>query len=170
MLLFSFCFSVVTAESTLYFCTMETSAFVTSLAVTRTKQLVPIKPVSGSPGRVLTQQVARSRRCGVTMREKDSSSSSNEYVIKQSEYVDPGSEYDDDSGDGFMGESAMDDMLGLSMPDDLAGFEKREIMNSKSRDELVTKLKDIASRRKDIRADRRRGIGMENVENYLGNL
>lgn len=149
---------------------METSAFVPSLAVTRTKQFVPIKPVSASNGGILTQQVARSRRCGVTMREKDSSSPSNEYVIKQSEYVDPGSEDDDDSGDGFMGESAMDDMLGLSMPDDLAGFEKREIMNSKSRADLVSKLKDIASRRKDIRVDRRKGLGMENVENYLGNL
>lgn len=102
------------------------------------------------------------------MADKKDEPRSDGYVIKQSEFVDAGG--DDDSGDGFMGESAMDDMLGLSMPDDLAGFERNEIMNAKSREELVDKLKDIASRRKDIRADRRKGIGMDNVNNYLGNL
>lgn len=148
---------------------METSAFVPSLALPAASQFAPrASVVKGGAA----PRAAPVRRCApvITMREKDSSSPSSEYVIKQSEYVDPGGEDDDDSGDGFMGESAMDDMLGLSMPDDLAGFEKREIMNSKSREELVSKLKDIASRRKDIRADRRKGIGMENVENYLGNL
>ena len=90
------------------------------------------------------------------------------YVIKQSEFVDGGEE--DDMGDGFMGESEMDDMLGVAMPDDLAGFEKDAIMKAKTRDELVSKLRDIKMRRKDILVDRRKGMGMDNVGNYLNQL
>lgn len=149
---------------------METSAFVTTAAVTlQSTQFMPCVK-STTPPAVNAAVAARSRRCVVTMREKDASSPSDKYVIKQSEYVDSGGDEEDDSGDGFIGESEMDDHLGLAMPDDLAGFERKEIMNSKSRAELVAKLKEIASRRKDIRSERRKGIGMENVNNYLGNL
>ncbi|KAI0567598.1 hypothetical protein FGB62_1g316 [Gracilaria domingensis] len=92
------------------------------------------------------------------------------YVIRQSEYHDPDENSDDDSGDGFMGEADMDDILGVAMPDDLASFEKREIQNTKSREELVEKLKEIKFRRRDIIVDRRKGLGMDNVNNYLNNL
>ncbi|CAN8068195.1 unnamed protein product [Agarophyton chilense] len=92
------------------------------------------------------------------------------YVIRESEYHDPDQNSDDDSGDGFMGEAEMDDILGVSMPDDLASFEKREIMEAESREELVEKLKEIKFRRRDIIVDRRRGLGMDNVGNYLNNL
>lgn len=91
-----------------------------------------------------------------------------DYKIEQSDYHDPDTE--DDSGDGFIGEPDFDDMLGVGMPEDLASFEKKEIQNTRSRDELVDKLKDIKSRRKDIRYDRRKGIGMDNVGNYLDKL
>lgn len=69
-----------------------------------------------------------------------------------------------------MGEAEMDDILGVSMPDDLASFERREIQNTQTREELVEKLKEIKHRRRDIMVDRRRGIGMDNVNNYLNNL
>lgn len=93
-----------------------------------------------------------------------------EYVIQQSEYVDSGGEDDDDMGDGFIGEADMDDMIGVSMPEDLAVFERNEIMNAESRDQLVDKLREIKERRKDIIVDRRKGMGMDNVGNYLGQL
>lgn len=92
------------------------------------------------------------------------------YVIRESSYRDPDENSDDDSGDGFMGEAEMDDILGVSMPDDLASFERREIANTQSREELVEKLKEIKFRRRDIMDDRRRGLGMDNVNNYLQNL
>lgn len=95
---------------------------------------------------------------------------SENYEIKKSEYQDPETGDGDDMGDGFMGESSMDDMLGISMPDDLPAFEIREIQATRNRDELVDKLKEISRRRKDIRHDRRRGMGIENVNDYLGNL
>lgn len=90
------------------------------------------------------------------------------YKIEQSEYVDP--EGEDDGGDGFVGESDMDDHLGVSMPDDLASFEIREIQNSETREELVEKLRAIKNRRKDIYVDRRKGLGIENANEYLRNL
>ena len=80
------------------------------------------------------------------------------------------SEGDDDGGDGFLGKSDMDDLLGVSMPDDLAGFERRAIMESKNREDLVEKLKGIRDRRRDVLDDRRRGMGMDNVGNYLDQL
>ena len=91
------------------------------------------------------------------------------YVIKTSEYEDP-DDSGDDGGDGFVGESEMDDHLGVAMPDDLASFEQREIQECETRDELVSKLRDIRDRRRDIMVDRCKGIGMENANEYLGNL
>lgn len=90
------------------------------------------------------------------------------YVIKQSEFQDEGT--DDDMGDGFMGESDMDDLLGVGMPEDLASFERKEIETARTRDELVFKLKQIAVRRKDVIFDKRKGMGMDNVGNYLDKL
>lgn len=109
---------------------------------------------------------ARPRHASITMSAQ--SDREDGYVIRESEFRDP--DTDDDSGDGFIGEAEMDDMLGVSMPDDLASFEKREIQNSRNRDELVSKLRDIAVRRRDILEDRRKGMGMDNVDNYLNNL
>eukprot|EP00174_Griffithsia_okiensis_P000708 GO256238.1.p1 GENE.GO256238.1~~GO256238.1.p1 ORF type:complete len:164 (+),score=35.73 GO256238.1:54-494(+) len=92
------------------------------------------------------------------------------YVIKESDYNDGGTDQSDDSGDGFIGESEMDDLLGVSMPEDLASFEIRDIQNSQTRDELVSKLRDIKQRRRGIIVDRRKGIGMDNANNYLDKL
>lgn len=77
---------------------------------------------------------------------------------------------DSDCGDGFIGEADMDDLLGVPMPENLASFERQQIEEAQTRDELVSKLKEIASRRKDIIQDRRRGMGMDNVGNYLDTL
>lgn len=91
------------------------------------------------------------------------------YQIKQSEFVDP--EGDDDSGDGFMGEEDdLDNFLGVAMPEDLASFERKEIENAETREQLVDKLRDIRERRRDIMVDRRKGLGMETANDYLGNL
>lgn len=91
------------------------------------------------------------------------------YQIQQSEFVDP--EGDDDSGDGFIGEEDdMDNHLGITMPDDLASFERKEIQNAATRDDLVDILRDIRDRRRDILDDRRKGLGMENANDYLRNL
>lgn len=91
------------------------------------------------------------------------------YQIQQSEYVDP--EGDDDSGDGFVGEEdELDNYLGVAMPEDLASFERKEIENAETREELVDKLRDIRERRRDIMVDRRKGLGMETANDYLGNL
>lgn len=112
---------------------------------------------------------ASARRVAVIRMSSDSGRSDG-YVIRESNYRDPDETSDDDSGDGFMGEAEMDDILGVSMPDDLASFERREIQNTQTREELVEKLKEIKHRRRDIMVDRRRGIGMDNVNNYLNNL
>lgn len=106
---------------------------------------------------------ARARKAVLKMQSEN-------YEIKQSEYQDPETGDGDDMGDGFMGKSDMDDMLGISMPDDLPSFEIREIQEARNRDELVSKLKEIANRRKGIRYDRRRGLGIDNANDYLKNL
>lgn len=91
------------------------------------------------------------------------------YQIQQSEFVDP--EGDDDSGDGFIGEEDdLDNFLGVAMPEDLASFERKEIENAETREQLVDKLRDIRERRRDIMVDRRKGLGMETANDYLGNL
>lgn len=102
------------------------------------------------------------------MRSEETSKASEDYEIKQSEYSDGGTE--DDSGDGFIGEPEMDEMLGLAMPEDLASFELKALDKAKGRDELVDRLRDIANRRKDVFDDKRRGMGMDNVGNYLDRL
>lgn len=80
-------------------------------------------------------------------------------------------EGDDDSGDGFFGkEDSMDDYMGIQLPDDLPSFDRRAINEAKTRDELVEKLTEIHQRRSTVYEDRRRGIGMDNVDNYLSNL
>lgn len=85
-----------------------------------------------------------------------------------SEYQDEGG--DDDCGDGFMGEANYSESMGVEMPKELLQSELDEITNAKSRDELVDRLKIINRRKKDIRDDRRRGMGMDNVGNYLDAL
>lgn len=130
---------------------------------------VPVRPVA-APALACTfaarptLAAVRPRRAARTVM----STSPEDYKIQESEFVDPNT--DDDSGDGFIGEAAMDDMLGVSMPEDLPGFEIREIEATRTRDELVGKLREIANRRKDIIDDRRKGIGMDNVGNYLDKL
>lgn len=100
--------------------------------------------------------------------DKDETTGTEGYVIQQSEFQDPGT--DDDSGDGFIGEASNDEMLGLAMPDDLAAFEREGLANSSSREDLVEKLRAIRDRRRDILDDRRKGMGIDNAENYLRNL
>lgn len=140
---------------------MSSSAFVTpavgaplSVASSSFVAVRPAVPVRAAQG-------VQSRRAHVVMMAEG-------YKIQQSEYRDPDTE--DDSGDGFIGESEMDDMLGVSMPEDLASFEVREIQNSQTRDELVDKLRNIAQRRRGILEDRRKGMGMDNAKNYLDRL
>lgn len=135
--------------------------FVNSVAVSTRPLGKDISTCAFTDSVRLVAQFVRPRRAELRMNTGD-------YKIEKSEYVDPDS--DDDSGDGFIGESEMDDMLGVSMPEDLASFEIKEIQNATTRDELVAKLRDIASRRRDILEDRRKGMGMDNVNNYLGNL
>lgn len=88
--------------------------------------------------------------------------------IGVSEYQDEGG--DDDCGDGFMGEANFSESMGVEMPKDLMQHEVDDLFGSKSRDELVDKLKIINRRKKDIMDDRRRGMGMDNVGNYLDAL
>lgn len=71
---------------------------------------------------------------------------------------------------GFMGEADLDESLGVSMPDDMASWERKEIDACETRDELVGKLKEMNARRADVRDDRRKGMGMDNANNYLDNL
>lgn len=103
---------------------------------------------------------ARSR-AAVMMTERDPR-------IGLSDYDDGGST--EDSGDGFMGSADIGEMMGVEMPKDLASFELDEINKCETRDELVDRLKIINRRKKDIRDDRRRGMGLDNVGNYLDAL
>lgn len=136
-----------------------TPTFVAAASVPVHAQAAPIGKCT-FVARTTLRTVVRAPRSTLVMTE--------DYEIKQSEFVD--ADTDDDCGDGFIGEPDMDDLLGVAMPENLAGFEIREIQDTKNRDELVNKLKDIASRRRGIDFDRRKGLGMESVGDYLNNL
>eukprot|EP00177_Eucheuma_denticulatum_P002853 GFKZ01005117.1.p1 GENE.GFKZ01005117.1~~GFKZ01005117.1.p1 ORF type:complete len:141 (-),score=23.78 GFKZ01005117.1:765-1187(-) len=140
---------------------MASQAFVTSAAVTSGPRVTLRLTRCSFSSRPKLRSVARSSRSVFRMQSED-------YVIQQSEYVDP--EGDDDSGDGFIGEKDMDDHLGIAMPDDLPSFDVRAINKARNRDELESALRDIHSRRRDVYEDRRRGLGMDTAEDYLKNL
>lgn len=90
---------------------------------------------------------------------------SEDYKIQQSEYDDGGAV--EDCGDGFIGSADLDECLGVSMPDDISRFELDEINNAKNRDELVDRLKVLKRRRSAYIDERRKGMGIDNVGNYL---
>lgn len=130
------------------------------------------KPTTSTACTASTTSLFVGRSCGAAPQPRRSAATirmQDDYKIEQSEFVDADSS-DDDGGDGFVGESDMDDHLGLAMPEDLASFEKRELQDTQSREELVEKLRDIRDRRRDVMVDRRRGIGMDNANEYLKNL
>lgn len=138
---------------------MMTPAFATAASV----------PLTASPARLsacsfVAQRAvaAQSRRASVRMQDRDSR-------IGISDYHDAFGD-DDDCGDGFIGSANMDDSLGVSMPDDLASFERKEIDNCETREQLVEKLRDIQLRRRGVMDDRRRGMGLDRASNYLDNL
>jgi hypothetical protein len=91
-----------------------------------------------------------------------------DYVIQTAE-CDPSGEQDD-GGDGFIGRSEMDDYIGIEMPEDLASYEKNAIANAESYEDMVDQLKVIKRRRMNVLDERRAGMGLDNVGNYLDAL